>query len=135
QLRFRGAADTGHLRAVGLRELHGERPYATAGADDQDTLPSSNLALVAQSLEGCRGRGGDGRGLREAEVRRLGREPVRSRARVLSEGAATRPEHLLPRLEAGRLLANRLDNPRHVATGNAVLGRAHADARDPEQIR
>jgi hypothetical protein len=115
--------------------LHGERPHPTAGADDQDALPSSNLALVAQSLEGGRGRGWDGRGLREAEVRRLGREPVRSGARVLGEGAPTRPEHLVSRLEAGHLLANRLDSPGHVVTRNGVPWRAHADARDPEQIR
>jgi hypothetical protein len=135
QLGFRGAADAGHLRVVGLCELHGERPHATAGADDQDALPSSNLALVAQSLEGGRARRGNGRCLREAEARRLAREPVRSRACVLSEGAAASPEHLFPRLEAGHLLANRLDSPRHVVTGNGVLGRAHTDARDPEQIR
>src|SRR5207248_1131745 len=38
QLGLRGAADTGHLRTVGLCELHGEHPHPTAGADDQNTL-------------------------------------------------------------------------------------------------
>lgn len=97
--------------------------------------PARTLPLSRRAWRGGRGRRGDGRSLREAEVRRLGREPVRSRGRVLSEGAPTRPEHLVSRLEAGHLLAHRPDRPGHVVTGNGVLGRTHADARDPEQIR
>jgi len=65
----------------------------------------------------------------------LGREPVRSSACVLGEGAAAGAEHLVTRLEPGHVLADRLDASRHVIAADGVLGSAEPEARDAHQVR
>jgi len=47
------AAYAGHVRAVRLGDLHGERTYATRSTVDQDLLPGLNLSLVAKALQCC----------------------------------------------------------------------------------
>jgi hypothetical protein len=97
-------------------------------------LTGSNLPLVANGLEGGVARDGDGRCLLEGEVRRLGREPVRAGARVLSEGAVAGAKHLVPRPKLGHALAHRLDAPGDIETANGILGRAEPEARDANQV-
>ena len=65
------AAHAGDLGAERLGDLDGERSDAARGAVDQDLLPGLDLALVAQELQGGRGRHADGRRLLEGEVGRL----------------------------------------------------------------
>ena len=55
----------------------------------------------------------------EAEVRRLGQEPVRASGRVLGEGAAAGAEHLVTRLDQRHALVDRRDASGH------VKGRVH----------
>jgi hypothetical protein len=51
QVHLRGAAHAGDFGAVGLGDLHGERPDAARCADDQDLLPGLYMAVVADSLQ------------------------------------------------------------------------------------
>ncbi len=60
---------------------------------------------------GGQARDGDRRRLLEAEVGRLGGEPVRSGAGVLGEGAVAGAEHLVTRVAPGRVGADRLHAP------------------------
>ena len=111
---LRRAAHAGHIGSERLRQLDGERAHASCRADDQDALPCSNLASVAEAEE-CRTAGhGDGRGLLEGEVPGLGRELLRPSERVLGEGAVAGAEDLVTRLEPGHVLADRLDLPGHI---------------------
>jgi hypothetical protein len=114
-----------------LGDLYGERPNASRRADDQHLLPRLNLPHVAQSLERGGAGGGNGRRLLEGEVRRLGRNLVRSSGRVLGEGAVAGAEHLIARLEPRHILADRLDATCDILAPNADFGtaepRGHAD--------
>src|SRR6266571_2338505 len=75
------------------------------------SAPDALASCTANGLEGGVTGDGHGRGLLEAEVRRLGREPVRSGARVLGEGAVAGAEHLVTRVAPGRVGADRLHAP------------------------
>jgi hypothetical protein len=77
QLELGGAGHPGDVRAERLGELHRERPHAARRADHQDLLPRLDLAHVAEALEGGEAGDGDGRGLLEGHVGRLGGEVLR----------------------------------------------------------
>jgi hypothetical protein len=50
-LQIPGATDVGDLGIERLRNLHGERAYASGRAVNQDSLPRLNVALVAKTLQ------------------------------------------------------------------------------------
>jgi hypothetical protein len=61
--------------------------------------------------------------LLEAEVRRVGHQPVLASAGVLGEGAHGAAEDLVARLEGRDVLADRGNNTGHVGPWDVVLGR------------
>ena len=137
QLDVLRAADPGHLGAERLGDLHGERAHATGSAVDEDLLTGLDLAVVAQELE--RGRGGhaDRGRLLEGEIGRLLEELVLCRPRVLGEGSRAPAEDLVARLEPGHIRPDRLDRPRDVGSGHAVLRPAESgrEAHDERRAR
>jgi len=50
-LHISGAANAGHVCAVRLGDLHGERAYASGGAVDQEVLPRLHVPLIAKTLQ------------------------------------------------------------------------------------
>jgi hypothetical protein len=72
QLQLGRAGHPGDVGAERLGELHLERPHAACRPDDQDPLPRLQLADIPKPLEGGEAGDGDGRGVLEAEVGRLG---------------------------------------------------------------
>src|SRR3954468_21482251 len=112
RVHLRGAAHTGHLGSEGLGDLHGEGAHASRRADDQHLLPDLDPSVVANRLKGGERGDGDGSRLVEGQVRRLGRELVRSGAYVLRERRGTDAEHGVARLEAGHAATDGLDRSR-----------------------
>ena len=136
QLGLRSAADAGDLCPVCFRDLHGERPDASARSDDQDALRRRlNTSVVADRLQG--GVSGDrgGGGLLEAHVVRLRSEAISAGYGVLGEGTPARPEHLVPRPKRTRVCTDRLDPSRHVVSEQRVLRRTDAEARQAHRVR
>lgn len=81
------AADAGHLRAQGLRDLDSEVSDAARCAIDQDRLAPLDPAVVAETLQrGDRGQG-HGRSLFEGQVGRHRRQGPRRRTLEFGEGA------------------------------------------------
>ena len=95
--------------------------------------PGLHLALVAQQLEGGRGRDPQGRGLLEREAGRLGHEVVRWSTHVLGEGARRPAEDLVARSELGHILADRLDRARDIGPRDPVLRPARA-GREAQEV-
>ena len=107
-----------------LRDLHREGADASGGAVDQDLLPGSNIAVIAKGLEGDEPGHGNGRGLLEGEVGRLGRQCVFGDGCVLGKGPTepTAPaEDLLTGLKAPHARADGFDRPSHVRPSDGVL--------------
>ena len=135
QVHAPGAAHAGHLGAERLGELHGQAAHGARRPDDQDLLAGLEPSGVAQRLEGGESGGGDGRGLLEAEVGRLGHELALGHGGVLGEGAVAPSEDFIARPQLGHAAADRLDAPRQVQARNAVLWSAQpvADAGEVRQ--
>src|SRR5919107_268251 len=84
-------------------------PKALAICTANDPTPPA-----AKSLERRAAGGGNRRRLLEGEVRRLGRQPVLARSRVLGEGASAGAEHLIAQLELRDPIPDRLDATCHI---------------------
>jgi hypothetical protein len=97
----------------------------------------ADLSLIAKRLEGGEPRDGDGRGLLEAEIRRLEGKVVRWRAGVFGEGALAPSEHLVTGPESGHVLADRLHGPGDVHAQGGDLGLAQPEGwdNDADQVR
>ena len=85
------AADASHLRAERLRNLHGKGSDAARGTVDQDLLSGPDLAVIADRQEGDGAGHGNGRGLLERQVGRLGHQRIFGDGRVLGKGASQMP--------------------------------------------
>ena len=107
------------MRPERLGYLHGERAHAAPRPINQDPLPSLDLSLVAQTLQGSAARNGKGRGLLKRQIARLRRQAVLRRRRVFGKAAEPHAEHLIARLESRHVLADGLDVPGHVRSANA----------------
>jgi hypothetical protein len=134
QLGLARAADARHLGPVRLCDLHRERADASPGTDDQNPLTRLHFPLVADSLQSRIARDSNGRRLLEAQPRRFGRQPVSVRKSVFGERAAAGAEHLITRLEAGHVRADRLHDPRHVESSYRVLRGHESVAGDPDRV-
>ena len=121
QLDVPGAGHAGHLGTEGLRDLDGERPHATGRPVDQDLLSGLDRPVVTQELE--RGRGGDPEAAACSNVRLAGfLMRWSSLARANSAKAPShQPKTSSPGRRCGHRLADRLDRPRDVGSGNRVL--------------
>ena len=134
QIDLRGAAHAGDFSAERLGDLHGERAHASRRADDQHLLSRLHVRLADGLQRGTSG-DGDGRGLLEGQVRRLGCELARLDAGVLGEGAVAGAVDLVARLELGHVLADGLDRSGEGPARVGGLGRADAEAREAHRVR
>src|SRR5665647_278251 len=131
------------MRAVGLRDLQGERPYPAAATIDQHLLPRPPLTQAPEVLQGDEPGGRDGGGLRERDVVRLPRQQVLADGHKLGERAAVDPclgddrlaEYRVTRAKLRHALADALDDPRHVGTGDRVFGSGEPGSHQAEDIR
>src|SRR3954471_19094510 len=132
RVQLRGTAHARDLRSKRLGDLDGEGSDASRRTDDQYLLPGLDLSVVANRLQ--RGERGDGDRSRlgERQLRRLGRELVRSRACVLGERRLADAEHGVARYERSHARPNRLDRSRETVAGVAVLRPAEAESRQAD---
>src|SRR6267143_4430769 len=115
-------ADTGHIRAKRLGDLHRECAYASRGAVDQDLLPRLDLSFVANSLQGGDARDVDRSRLLKCDVCWLDRDSsIRARTDILGKGSTSPAKHLVAWFELRHILANRFNRPCKINAQSCVL--------------
>jgi len=102
-------------------ELHCEAAHPARGADDHDRLAWLDPSGVTERLEGGEPGDGHGRGLLEAEVRRLQRQLVLGHRGVLGKGPVAPAKHRITRSQLRHVGADRLNAPGYVEAWNRVL--------------
>ena len=112
-----GADDVG--AGLGCQLGH-HRPHCAGGAVGEDALPALEEAVLEQSLPGGQTRDREGRGNREVEVVRQGREVACLHRHVLRQGAVAMPvgeaEHPLSYRQPGRAVAKCSDNASYLVS-------------------
>ena len=130
------AANSRHFSSERLGDLDGERADAAGSAVDEDTLSRLKSAAVAQPLEGRQS--GDRKGGRvlEGHLCRLEGGCLLD-AGVLRKRSVRDPEDVIPRLEVGDVLADRLHRAGEVDADRRGLRPAQAGdgTRDPGSAR
>ena len=127
------AAHAGHLSSEPLCDLHGERPHASRGADDQDLLFRPDMSGITKALQCCHPGQRYGCRLLECQIGRFQLQEVLRDTRVL--GKATRldvGEDLITRTKPTHGLADRLDLPGQITTQNTMLWCAESVPRQAD---
>ena len=129
------AAHSGDLGAERYRDLHGERPDPSAGADHQHPLPGLNVANIADRVQGGDGRHRQRRRLFERKARWLGHKEGRVGDGVLGEGSPAGAEDLIAALQTVHVRADGLDPARDVDARDPGLRPGQADAHQAGDAR
>src|SRR5271163_3487280 len=85
---FGGAADGGDFGIEGFGDLDGEGAHAAGGTVDQNFLAWLDAAVVPKTLQGGKGRDGQGCGVFEGPIGGLEGQSIFGNANVFGEGAA-----------------------------------------------
>src|SRR5207302_8760139 len=130
-----GAADSGDLRAIPLRDLHGERPDPSRRSDNQHLFSRPDLSSIAKTLQGGDGSERDRRRFLEAQVGGFQREESFRSRYILGEPAFShKAKDLVARPEPCHRVTDRLNLPRPVAAEKCVVRFAHAHCRGARDV-
>src|SRR5205085_6758855 len=113
-----------------------ERPHSARRAIDQDLLTRLDVSLVAKGLQRRDARNVNRSRLLKRQVGRFQSDcSIRTRAHILSKGAAPSAEYLITWFELRDILADSFNGPRKVNTEPCVLWFAQADPHRTHDVR